>query len=84
MSYIEKAHHALVTNQPNLAHLYMVKGIQELDSRRARHPFEMVGLGIRHYTVALNGMSTHILNTMDAVRKFTREMREANRDTLKG
>ena len=79
MNYIEKAHKALVTDQPNLAMLYMQRGITDLDKRRARHPFEMVGLGLKHFTVALNGVETHVLSAIDAVNNFTREMREANR-----
>lgn len=83
MTHIEKAHKALLTDQPNLAMLYMKRGIQELDKRRARHPFEMVGLGLKHFTVAINGVETHVLSAMDAVNKFTRAMREANRVSTK-
>lgn len=84
MSYIEKAHKALLTNQPNLAQLYMARGIKELDTRRAQHPFIMVGLGIKNYTMALNSMEGHIVDTMLQVNQFIRTMREKNRATNKG
>lgn len=35
--YIEKAKHAMLTDQPNLAMLYMNRGMQILDARRREH-----------------------------------------------
>jgi hypothetical protein len=35
--YVAKAHKAILTNQPNLAMLYMNRGMQILDQRRREH-----------------------------------------------
>lgn len=77
--YIEKAKHAIETGQPNLAMLYMQRGIVILDQRCLVHPYEMMKLAFDQASVGMDRAAFAIQDTFVAIHRFIAGLREANR-----
>lgn len=75
--YIEKAKQAIATDQPNLAMLYMSRGMQDLDQRRLTHPYEMMFLGFRRLSLGCDRASFAIRDAFAAVHEEIAKMRES-------
>ncbi len=66
--YIEKAKHALLTDQPNLAMLYMRRGLVEMKRRRPtlQDSFDAANEAVREFGRAFNSLVDVFSSVFDA------------------